>query len=56
MFEIIKEHSPTNRINIETEMGISLENREKALVLELEAVKKSIHFWSTFTENLLARR
>ena len=46
-YELIKNMSPTNRINIETEMGISLENKEKALRLELETVKKSIHFCRT---------
>jgi len=46
-YEMIKEHSPTNRINIETEMGISLENRDKALRLEIESVKKSIDYCRT---------
>ena len=46
-YKIIQSQSPTNRINIETEMGISLENRETALHLELETVKKSIHFCRT---------
>jgi sugar phosphate isomerase/epimerase len=46
-YELIKNMSPTNRINIETEMAISLENKEKALRLELEAVKRSIHFCRT---------
>ena len=43
-YEHIKENSPTNRINIETEMGISIENKETALNLELETIKESIHF------------
>jgi len=43
-FELIKNHSPTNRINIETEMGISLKDKENALRLELETIKKSIHY------------
>ncbi|MCP4669833.1 MAG: TIM barrel protein, partial [Desulfobacula sp.] len=34
-YRIIKDQSPADRINIETEMGFSLENREKALRLEL---------------------
>ncbi len=46
-YELIKSKSPTNRINIETEMGISLEDREKALRLELAVIKKSIHFCRT---------
>ena len=46
-YKIIQAQSPTNRINIETEMGISLENREVALHLELETIKKSIHFCRT---------
>ncbi len=43
-YELIKNNSPTNRINIETEMGISLEDMETALHLEIETIKKSIHF------------
>ncbi|MCP4669830.1 MAG: TIM barrel protein, partial [Desulfobacula sp.] len=43
-YRIIKDQSPADRINIETEMGFSLENREKALRLELETIKKSIHY------------
>jgi len=43
-YELIKENSPTNRINIETEMGISLEDRDTALRLEIETIQKSIHF------------
>jgi len=46
-YELIKKKSPTNRINIETEMGISLEDREEALRLELAAIKKSVHFCRT---------
>ena len=46
-YELIKSKSPTNRINIETEMGFSLENREEALRLELVTIKKSIHFCRT---------
>ncbi|MBC2705240.1 TIM barrel protein [Desulfobacula sp.] len=43
-YELIKSKSPANRINIETEMGISLEDRDTALRLEIETIKKSIHF------------
>ncbi len=46
-YKIIKNQSPTDRINIETEMGISIENKETALRLELETIKKSIHFCRT---------
>ncbi len=46
-YELIKTKSPTNRINIETEMGISLEDRDTALELEIETVKKSIHYCRT---------
>ncbi len=46
-YKIIQSQSPTNRINIETEMGINVENRETALHLELETIKKSIHFCRT---------
>jgi sugar phosphate isomerase/epimerase len=43
-YDLIKTLSPGNRINIETEMGISLDDREEALRLEIETVKKSIHY------------
>ncbi|WP_022666540.1 sugar phosphate isomerase/epimerase family protein [Desulfospira joergensenii] len=43
-YDLIRTLSPCGRINIETEMGFSLDNREKALAGELEAVKKSIDF------------
>jgi 3-oxoisoapionate decarboxylase len=43
-YTLIKENSPTNRINIETEMGFSLENKQEALRLEIETIKKSIRF------------
>ncbi len=46
-YKTIQTQSPTNRINIETEMGISLEDRDTALHLELETIKKSIHFCRT---------
>ncbi len=46
-YQLINKHSPTNRIIIETEMGISMDNKERALALELEAVKKSIHYCRT---------
>ena len=43
-YELIKTKSPSNRINIETDMGISLENKENALRLEIETVKKCIDY------------
>ena len=43
-YELIKNNAPTNRINIETEMGISLADKETALRHELTTVKKSIHY------------
>jgi 3-oxoisoapionate decarboxylase len=43
-YELIKTHSPTNRINIETDMGISLEDKNSALHLELETIKKCIAY------------
>jgi len=46
-YDLIKSKSPTNRINIETEMGFSLEDREEALHLEIETIKKSIHYCRT---------
>ncbi len=46
-YEIIKNQSLADRINIETEMGFSLENRKEALRLELETIKRSIHYCRT---------
>ncbi len=43
-YNLLKDLSPSNRINIETEMGFSLEDKEFALRLELETVKRSIHY------------
>jgi sugar phosphate isomerase/epimerase len=43
-YELIKKNAPTNRINIETEMGISLADKETALRQELATIKKSIHY------------
>jgi len=43
-YNLLKERSPGNRINIETEMGISLEGKDTALQLELDTVKKSIRY------------
>ncbi len=43
-YELIKTKSPCNRINIETDMGISLENKETALRLEIKTVKKCIDY------------
>jgi sugar phosphate isomerase/epimerase len=43
-YELIKTNSPTNRINIETDMGISIEDKETALRLELETVKRCIDY------------
>jgi len=43
-YELIKANSPTNRVNIETDMGISIENKETALRLELETVKRCIDY------------
>lgn len=46
-YKMIKETSPGNRINIETETGFSLDDKEMALRLEIETVKKSIHYCRT---------
>ncbi len=46
-YQMIKEKAPMDRINIETEMGFSLEDKETALRLEIETVKKSIHYCRT---------
>ena len=43
-YELIKINSPTNRINIETDMGISIEDKETALRLEIETVKRCIDY------------
>ncbi|MCP4020493.1 MAG: TIM barrel protein [Desulfobacteraceae bacterium] len=43
-YEIIRDHSPGKRINIETEMGFSLDDKETALNLEIETIKKSIDY------------
>ena len=40
----IRDHSPTNRVNIETEMGFSLDDKDAALRLEIETIKKSIEY------------
>jgi hypothetical protein len=46
-YKIIKTQSPTDSINIETEMEFSLGNRKGTLRLEPETIKKSIHFCRT---------
>lgn len=43
-YNLLKKHSPGNRINIETEMGFSLEDKDTALQLELDTVKRSIRY------------
>jgi len=43
-YDLLKTHSPGNRINIETEMGFSLEDKNTALKLELDTIKKSIRY------------
>lgn len=43
-YNLLKDQAPSNRINIETEMGFSLEDKDTALQLELETVKRSIHY------------
>jgi sugar phosphate isomerase/epimerase len=43
-YEIIKTESPMNRINIETEMEIPLDDKETALRLEMETVERSIQY------------
>jgi len=43
-YEIIKTRSSMRRINIETEMGIPLENMEHALRLEKETIARSIRY------------
>ncbi len=43
-YELLKTHSTMNRINIETEMDISLDKTEKALRMEVDAVKRSVRY------------
>lgn len=43
-YDLIRTFSPSNRINIETEMGFSLEDKQSALDGEIHAIKKSISF------------
>ncbi len=43
-YEIFKCHSPMNRINIETEMEIPLDDMETALRLEKEAIYRSVRY------------
>jgi sugar phosphate isomerase/epimerase len=48
-YYLIRTLSPCNRINIETEMGFSLQDKQSALDGEINAIKKSI----TFCRNVL---
>ena len=43
-YEIIHATSPTRRLNIETEMGIPLDDRDRALGLAMDAVERSVAF------------
>jgi sugar phosphate isomerase/epimerase len=43
-YELFLEHSPMERINIETEMAIPLDDRERALRMEIDAVKRSVRY------------
>jgi len=43
-YDIFQTRSQMQRINIETEMEIPLDNMEKALRLEIDAVKRSIRY------------
>ena len=43
-YRIFRETSTMNRINIETEMAIPLDDRETALKMELEALRRSIRY------------
>ncbi|MCG8615878.1 MAG: sugar phosphate isomerase/epimerase, partial [Desulfobacterales bacterium] len=43
-YEILRTRSRSNRINIETEMGFSLKDKDEALRQELDTVKRSIRF------------
>jgi 3-oxoisoapionate decarboxylase len=43
-YDLIRTLSPCNRINIETEMGFSLEDKQTALEGEINAIKRSIRF------------
>lgn len=43
-YHLIRTRSCCNRINIETEMGFSLENKQAALDAEIATIKKSINY------------
>lgn len=43
-YDLIAGHSPCNRINIETEMGFSLDDKDAALAGEMDAVRRSIAY------------
>ncbi len=43
-YRIFRETSTMDRINIETEMAIPLDDRETALRMELDAVRRSIRY------------
>lgn len=43
-YELIKLKSPTNRVNIETEMGFPLDDRDTTLRLEVQTIQKSINY------------
>jgi hypothetical protein len=42
--QLFREKSSMRRINIETEMDIPLDDREQALAMEIDAVKRSIRY------------
>ncbi|MBT6611238.1 MAG: hypothetical protein HOB38_03955, partial [Deltaproteobacteria bacterium] len=43
-YQIIKTQSAMNRINIETDLDIPLDNMETALGMEVDAIKRSVLF------------
>lgn len=43
-YQLIKAQAPSNRIIIETETGFSLDDKDEALKLEIQTVKKSIAY------------
>ena len=43
-YEIIKTRSSMTRINIETDIDIPLDDKETALKMEIDAIRRSVRF------------
>jgi sugar phosphate isomerase/epimerase len=44
VYELLRDEAPCERINIETDMGFPLDNMQEALNMEIETVKKCVHY------------